>query len=76
MACPRRLDPVPASDAPCRSLFPPRQVAAMMALEVLPTTLLMFPAGQAAITAGLAMYGKVRHGPACGAGQGRTVRGW
>ncbi len=48
----------------------------MMALEVLPTTLLMFPAGQAAIMAGLAMYGKVRHGSAYGAGQGAAVRGW
>ncbi|PNH06411.1 hypothetical protein TSOC_007207, partial [Tetrabaena socialis] len=34
------------------------QALGMMALEVLPLTVLMFPAGQAAIVAGMAMYGQ------------------
>ncbi|KXZ44641.1 hypothetical protein GPECTOR_64g135 [Gonium pectorale] len=38
------------------------QVLTMMALEVLPLTLLLFPAGQAGIKAGVAMYGQLISG--------------
>ncbi|KAG2497688.1 hypothetical protein HYH03_004425 [Edaphochlamys debaryana] len=38
------------------------QVATLMALEVLPLTALLFPAGQAAIRSGVAMYGQLISG--------------
>mgnify|MGYP001807365206 CR=1 FL=1 len=48
------------------------QVGCMVALEVLPLTLLLFPAGQAGIMAAVGMYGQVRRG---GGGEGRGGEG-
>ncbi|GFR40409.1 hypothetical protein Agub_g962 [Astrephomene gubernaculifera] len=48
------------------------QVLTMMALEVLPATMLLFPAGQAAIMAAVAMYGHLISGAGMESGSQET----